>query len=51
MPLLSTVDVSIAFGADVIFENLNVVIHEKSRIGVVGPNGGGKTSFLKILVG
>ena len=51
MPLLSTVDVSIAFGADVIFENLNVVIHERSRIGVVGPNGGGKTSFLKILVG
>lgn len=51
MPLVSTSDVGITFGADVIFENLNVVIHERSRIGIVGPNGGGKTSFLKILVG
>ncbi len=51
MPLVSTSDVAITFGADVIFENLNVVIHERARIGIVGPNGGGKTSLLKILVG
>ncbi len=51
MPLVSTSDVGITFGADVIFANLNVDIHERSRIGIVGPNGGGKTSLLKILVG
>ena len=51
MPLVSTADVAVAYGANVIFENLNVVIHERSRIGIVGPNGGGKTSLLKILVG
>jgi len=51
MPLLSTSDVAIAYGADVIVDSLNVVIHERSRIGIVGPNGGGKTSLLKILVG
>ena len=51
MPLISTSKVAIAYGADVIFENLNVDIHERSRIGIVGPNGGGKTSLLKILVG
>jgi ATP-binding cassette subfamily F protein 3 len=43
--------VGITFGADVIFGSLNVEIHERSRIGIVGPNGGGKTSLLKILVG
>ena len=51
MPLISTSDVGINFGADVIFANLNVEIHQRSRIGIVGPNGGGKTSLLKILVG
>ena len=51
MPFVSTSDVGITFGADVIFANLNVDIHERSRVGIVGPNGGGKTSLLKILVG
>jgi ATP-binding cassette subfamily F protein 3 len=51
MPFVSTSDVGITFGADVIFENLSVEIHERSRIGIVGPNGSGKTSLLKILVG
>lgn len=51
MPLVSTSDVGISFGADLIFANLNLQIHERARIGIVGPNGGGKTSLLKILVG
>ena len=51
MPLLSTSGIGITYGADVIFANINVEINERARIGVVGPNGGGKTSLLKILVG
>ena len=51
MPLVSTSDVAITFGADVIFSDLNIEIHERAHIGIVGPNGGGKTSLLKILVG
>ena len=51
MPLVSTSDIAIAFGADLIFAKLNVEIQERARIGIVGPNGGGKTSLLRILVG
>ena len=51
MPLLSTSGVGITYGADVIFANINVEISERARIGVVGPNGGGKTSLLEILIG
>ena len=51
MPLLSTSGVGITYGADVIFANINVEINERARIGIVGPNGGGKTSLLEILVG
>jgi ATP-binding cassette subfamily F protein 3 len=36
---------------DVIFSNINVAINERARIGIVGPNGGGKTSLLEILTG
>ena len=51
MPLLSTSGLGITYGADVIFANINVEINERARIGVVGPNGGGKTSLLEILIG
>ena len=51
MPLLSTSGIGITYGADEIFANINVEINERARIGIVGPNGGGKTSLLEILVG
>ena len=51
MPLLSASDVAVHYGADVIFEGIDIEINERARIGLVGPNGGGKTSLLKVLVG
>ena len=39
------------FGRDNLYEDLNVVIHLKKRITLVGKNGSGKTTFLKCLVG
>ncbi|PKB63718.1 MAG: hypothetical protein BZY80_05855 [SAR202 cluster bacterium Io17-Chloro-G2] len=50
MPLVSASDLSVSYGADLIFENLNLDIHENARIGIVGPNGGGKTSLLRVIV-
>ena len=51
MPLLTTSSIGITFGVDIIFSNINVEINERARIGIVGPNGGGKTSLLEILTG
>ena len=51
MPLLTTSSIGITYGVDIIFSNINVEINEKARIGIVGPNGGGKTSLLEILTG
>ncbi len=39
------------FGADVLFENISFSIQEKSRIALVGKNGVGKSTLLKIIVG
>ena len=50
MPLVSASDLSVSYGTDLIFENLNLEIHERARIGIVGPNGGGKTSLLRVIV-
>ena len=51
MPLLTTSSIGITYGVDIIFSNINVEINERARIGIVGPNGGGKTSLLEILTG
>ncbi|MBQ12175.1 MAG: ABC transporter [Planctomyces sp.] len=51
MPLLTTASIGITYGVDVIFSGINVEINERARIGIVGPNGGGKTSLLEILTG
>jgi len=40
-----------AYGADVIFENLTFDIKTKDRIGLLGRNGTGKTTLMKIMAG
>ena len=50
MPLVSATDLSVMYGADQIFEHVSLDINEHARIGIVGPNGSGKTSLLKIIV-
>ena len=51
MPLVSVSDLAVHYGADIIFSGVNLDINERARIGIVGPNGGGKTSLLRVLVG
>lgn len=44
-------DVSIGYGNKIIHSNINVEIEQNDFIGLVGPNGSGKTTFLKTLLG
>jgi len=49
--LLSAQRLSLDYGANRIFSDLNFSIHAGVRCGLIGPNGAGKSSLLKILAG
>src|SRR6476646_8546018 len=51
MPILTTTQLSLAFGGRDIFSDLSFSVPEDARIGLFGPNGVGKTSLLRILAG
>lgn len=44
-------NLSFSYGGNIIFSDLNLNIYRKDRIGLIGVNGSGKTTFLKILTG
>lgn len=48
---LGVSSLSKSFGVDKIFENITFDINEKERVGIVGKNGVGKTTMMKIIYG
>ncbi|MBL7190234.1 ABC transporter ATP-binding protein [bacterium] len=44
-------DVSFAYGSVPILKNVNFTIAEREFVYIVGPNGGGKTTLLKLILG
>lgn len=44
-------DLSIEFGANVLFEDVNFSINPGERIGLIGRNGAGKSTFFSLLLG
>ena len=52
MAVLSLKDVCFAYGDGVnVLENVNLTVEEGGFLAVLGPNGGGKTTLLKMIVG
>ncbi len=51
MQIMSGKDISKAYGTDIIFEDVCFGVDKGDRIGIVGPNGCGKTTLLGIIAG
>ncbi len=49
--MIAITDLAKTFGDRVLFEEVNLQLNAGSRYGVVGANGGGKSTFLRILMG
>ena len=49
--MLSAANITMQFGAKPLFENINVKFGEGNRYGLIGANGCGKSTFMKILGG
>jgi ATP-binding cassette subfamily F protein uup len=49
--LLRAANLSLAFGARTLFADLDLVVEEGERVGLIGVNGSGKSTLMKILAG
>ena len=49
--LVSMKSLSVAYNGKVVLNDINFTIRKNDFIGVIGPNGGGKTTLLKTILG
>jgi ATP-binding cassette, subfamily F, member 3 len=51
VPLLSARDITKSFGGRLILDGLDLEVADGMRVGILGPNGGGKSTLLAIIAG
>jgi len=51
VPAVRLKDASLAYGARVVLDKLNVTVQPSEFLAVLGPNGAGKTTLLRVLLG
>ena len=44
-------DVTAGYNGEAVLRNISLKVYPKDFIGVIGPNGGGKTTMVKVLLG
>jgi zinc transport system ATP-binding protein len=49
--LLEMFSVSVAYGSNTALQDADLKVYDNDFIGVIGPNGGGKTTLLKVILG
>lgn len=49
--ILDIINATAGYGSDIILKDINFEVVDNDFIGVIGPNGGGKTTLLKLILG
>jgi zinc transport system ATP-binding protein len=50
-PLIKIKNITVGYDKTPVLQNLNLEIYDHDFLGVIGPNGGGKTTLLKVILG
>ncbi|MDO9523939.1 MAG: ATP-binding cassette domain-containing protein, partial [Gemmobacter sp.] len=50
-PLLQLSSISLTFGGEPVFDDLDLVVQQADRIALVGRNGSGKSTLMKVMAG
>src|SRR5690606_24034514 len=50
-PLLQLTDISLTFGGNPVFSELNMTVQQGDRLALVGRNGSGKSTLMKVMAG
>ena len=50
-PLIAIKGLTVGYGTHIILHDVDLDIAQRDFIGIIGPNGGGKTTLLKALLG
>ena len=51
MQILNVQQLKKEFGDEILFENVSFSINDNDRLALIGPNGNGKSTLIKILLG
>ena len=51
MDLVTLHDVGVGYDGTRVLEHVDLAISDRDFIGIIGPNGGGKTTLLKVILG
>jgi ATP-binding cassette subfamily F protein 3 len=51
MAIVTLSDIHVAFGPEVVLDQLNLQLHPGEKVGMVGANGSGKSTILKLIIG
>jgi len=50
-PVIEISNIDFAYGQRLVLKHINLSIEQGTTVGVIGPNGGGKTTLIKLLLG
>lgn len=50
-PIIQLTDISASYDEKTVLSHVNLTVYEHDFLGVIGPNGGGKTTLIKIILG
>jgi zinc transport system ATP-binding protein len=49
--VISLTGVDFSYNGELVLKDVNLEVHEREMIGIIGPNGGGKTTLLRLILG